>query len=73
MRKPSLIEDVVNLTALTRRCDGELKTNIEKFKGKHLPYGSYLEQPNLLLKVILMMKQTILKHQQYQKKITKMV
>jgi hypothetical protein len=43
--EPSLIEDVADLNALTSKVDGELKTNIEKFKGKHLPYGRYLDQP----------------------------
>jgi hypothetical protein len=46
--KPSLTltSDVNNLTALIGNAGaGELKTNIEKFKGKHLPYGSYLKQP----------------------------
>jgi hypothetical protein len=36
---------VADLNALTSKVDGELKTNIEKFKGKHLPYGRYLDQP----------------------------
>jgi hypothetical protein len=45
---PSLTSDVNNLTALIGNADdGELKTNIEKFKGKHLPYGSYLETTNI--------------------------
>jgi hypothetical protein len=43
--EPSLIEGVADLNALTSKVDGELKTNIEKFKGKHLPYGRYLDQP----------------------------
>jgi hypothetical protein len=46
--KPSLtlISDVNNLTTLISNAgEGELKTNIEKFKGKHLPYGSYLGKP----------------------------
>jgi hypothetical protein len=48
--KPSLIEDVADLNALTSKVDGELKTNIEKFKGKHLPYGRYLDQPKFTVK-----------------------
>jgi hypothetical protein len=43
--KPELVEDVVNLKKLTDGVDGELKTNIDKFQGKHLPYGSYLGKP----------------------------
>jgi hypothetical protein len=48
--KPSLTltSDVENLTTLISNAgEGELKTNIEKFKGKHLPYGSYLETTNI--------------------------
>jgi hypothetical protein len=42
----TLTSDVNSLTALIGNADdGELKTNIEKFKGKHLPYGSYLGKP----------------------------
>jgi hypothetical protein len=42
----TLTSDVENLTTLISNAgEGELKTNIEKFKGKHLPYGSYLKQP----------------------------
>jgi hypothetical protein len=69
----TLTSDVENLTTLISNAgEGELKTNIEKFKGKHLPYGSYLgNNQHSPSKVILMMKQTSLKHQQYQKKITK--
>jgi hypothetical protein len=48
---PSLTSDVNSLTALIGNADdGELKTNIEKFKGKHLPYGSYLEKPTFTVK-----------------------
>jgi hypothetical protein len=42
----TLTSDVENLTTLISNAgEGELKTNIEKFKGKHLPYGSYLGKP----------------------------
>jgi hypothetical protein len=42
----TLTSDVENLTTLISNAgEGELKTNIEKFKGKHLPYGRYLDQP----------------------------
>jgi hypothetical protein len=42
----TLTSGVENLTTLISNAgEGELKTNIEKFKGKHLPYGSYLGKP----------------------------
>jgi hypothetical protein len=47
----TLTSDVENLTTLISNAgEGELKTNIEKFKGKHLPYGSYLGKPTFTVK-----------------------